>query len=259
MTNDQSPMNGASVELKDANSVVILLPKNPSFEHVASGLALYLSLERAGKSVEIVSPSEMLVEVNRLVGVQRVKTKLSGRNLVISFNYVKDAIEKVSYNVDDGKFNLVVVPKNGHAPLDHNSVSYSYSGMSGDVIILVGTKDMNDAKEVLSSGENLNNCIALIASQDRTLASETALLLASLNIIPDVDIANNLFAGLVKETKNFQDASAIDFETAAALVRAGARIQSGDLVVESKTQKPNEPVNPEWLKQPKIFRAGEGT
>ena len=144
--NNQSPLLGASVDLKDAQSVVILLPKHPLLEYVASALALGLSLERSGKNVEIACPSDMLVEANRLVGVQRIKTKLTGKNLVMSFDYVKDAIEKVSYNVDNGKFNLVVVPKNGHSPLDHNSVSYSYTGMSGEIVILIGTRDIQDVK-----------------------------------------------------------------------------------------------------------------
>lgn len=246
------------MELKDAASVVILLPKNPSFEQVASGLALHLSLERAGKNVEIACPSDMLVEANRLVGVQRVKTKLTGKNLIISFDYVKDAIEKVSYNVDNGKFNLVVVPKNSHAPLDHDSVSYSYSGMSGDLVVLIGTRDINDVKEMLPAGENLQNALALVSSQDRALSSEVALLIASLNITPDIDIANNLFSGLIRETDNFQKASAIDFETAAALVRAGARIEATRAVINPQHPQSGEVVNPDWLKTPKIFRAGEG-
>lgn len=253
-------MSETPMELKDANSVVVLLPKDPSFEQVANGLALYLSLEQIGKNVEIACPSEMLVEVNRLVGVQKIKTKLSGRNLVISFDYVKDAIEKVSYNVDNGKFNLVVVPKIGHDALDHNSVSYSYTGVSGDIVVLVGTRDTKTLGNLLPAEGSTNNILALVSSENRTLASEVAFLISGLNVIPSTDIANNLFAGLAQETKNFERASATDFETAAALVRAGASRQIDKIVVSSETSKEentNTIVNPDWLK-PKIFRAGEG-
>lgn len=256
--NDQSPKQSVPTELKDANSVVILLPKSPSFSDVASALSLYLALQGAQKDVEIACPSDMLVEANRLVGVQDVKTKLSGRNLVISFDYVKDAIEKVSYNVENGKFNLVVVPKPGHAPLDHQSVAYSYNGVNSDIVILVGTRNTKDVEDLLPSQDQPANILALVASPSRTLASEVALLIASLHLIPNTDIANNLFAGLIRETENFQKASAADFETAAALVRSGATIQTEHLIVKPETQKQENIINPDWLKSPKIFRAGEG-
>lgn len=251
--NDQSPISDSPLELTDAHSVVVLLPKNPSFACVASGLALYLSLEKAGKNVEIACPSQMLVEVNRLVGVQKIQTKLSGRNLVISFDYVKDAIEKVSYNVENGKFNLVVVPKPDHAALDHHSVTYSYTGADGDVAVLIGTRRTESVGDLIPQGESAKNLLSLVPGPDRTLASEVALVIASLSVTPDVDIANNLFAGLLNETDNFQRASAVDFETAAALIRAGAARQTEHLVVKSETP---EEINPDWLK-PKIFRAGE--
>jgi len=251
--------------LTEAKSVIILLSKNPDFASIASGLGLFLSLERAGKRVEIVCPSPMLVEMNQLIGVQKIKTKLSGQNLVISFDYVKDAIEKVSYNVDNGKFNLVVVPKAGQSPLDPASVKYSYSGMNGDSLVMVGTQNIDDVKELFTPDVNLDErqILALVATNDRSLASETAILISSLGINPDNDVANNLFRSLVTETKNFTRASAIDFETAAALTRFGATLPSaaaeeekvsGESVVDYQEEK----IKSSWLK-PKIFSTRETT
>lgn len=244
-------------DLRDVSSLLILLPKDPTFETVAAGLGLYLSLEQAGKQVEIVCPTPMRVEANRLVGVQKVKTEVSGRNLVITFDYVKDAIEKVSYNVEDGKFNLVVVPKPGQSPLDYTNVSYNYSGVSGEAIVLVGTDDTSEVGQVVPHEENqAPKIFSVLPGKDRALASVIALLIAEIGIVPDADISTNLFQGLVHETENFQRASASDFETAAALVRQGASTSARDF--KSSPEQSTEVISPksDWLK-PKIFSSGE--
>jgi nanoRNase/pAp phosphatase (c-di-AMP/oligoRNAs hydrolase) len=99
------------------------------------------------------------------------------------------------------------------------------------------------------------------------LAAETSQLIANLDIMPDEDIANNLMLGLVSETNHFQIAAAADFETAAALLRAGAKlftpestVTTGQLSLENEnSEKLPETikVKTDWLKQPKIFSSGE--
>jgi hypothetical protein len=88
--------NDLIAEMANSQNVVIVLP-------IACGLALSLSLKKQNRQVDTVCQSEMTVEANNLVGVQHVSANLSGRNLVISFNYAKDSIDKVSYNVDNRK------------------------------------------------------------------------------------------------------------------------------------------------------------
>lgn len=266
--NGQNSAHQIAEQLQRTQGVLVVLPPNPTPVQVGAGLGVFLALEQGGKNVEIVCPTPMLVEANQFVGVQKVKTTLSGRNLVISFDYMKDAIEKVSYNVENGKFNLVVAPKPGHAPLSHDSVSYSYSGTSNDLVILVGTNDPSVLSMVLPSGEQNateRNSMILASGPDRSLVTEVAYLISNLGITPDLDVVNNLFHALVQETQSFTRASALDFETAAALVRAGATPASAAIatqkpVVQSPTMTP-EPsqINEEWLQQPKIFSSGQGT
>ena len=85
--------------LATAQSIFIALPKSPNYDRVAASLALFLSLKKAGRKVSIASPQEMTVEFSSLVGVDKIKTKSEGRNLKISFDYLEDSIEKVSYNI----------------------------------------------------------------------------------------------------------------------------------------------------------------
>src|SRR3989344_3035726 len=60
--------------LESARLVSVLLPQNPSYDSVASGLALKLSLESLGKSVAAACPDSMTVEFNPLVGVDTLTT-----------------------------------------------------------------------------------------------------------------------------------------------------------------------------------------
>lgn len=239
-----------------ASGVVVLLPENPPFQAVAAGLALYLALKNSGKNVDIACKTSMIVDSNRLVGIDQVKTKLSGRNLVISFDYVKDAIEKVSYNVEMEKFNLVIQPKAGHKPLSASKVIYSYSGASGEVIVLVGTTAEEEVAKVFADQDNENRQLfSLIAGEDRSLISETVALINQLGLKLDQDIANNLFQGLMRETNQFAKAGAVDFETAAFLVKNGGVLPENDIKdLNSEVKIPSGQGG--WLSKPKVFRSG---
>src|SRR4030042_3820160 len=110
--------------LQTAQNLVVILPENLTQDKVASALALYLSLKKTNKKVQIVSSQPITVAYSRLVGADRVQSQLGGNELVISFDYVKDEIEKVSYNFDNNKFNLVIQAVSGHEPLSTDKVSY---------------------------------------------------------------------------------------------------------------------------------------
>ena len=71
--------------LKAAKDIYILIPQNPNQDAVAAGLALYLSLKGDGKNAYIACPSPMRVEFSRLVGVDKVVSKIGNRNLVVFF------------------------------------------------------------------------------------------------------------------------------------------------------------------------------
>lgn len=258
-------INDLIAEMANSQNVVVVLPRNPSIPAIACGLALSLSLKKQNRQVDTVCQSQMKVEANNLVGVQHVSANLPGRNLVISFNYAKDSIDKVSYNVENGKFNLIVIPKPGNPPLNSAEVEYSYSGINNELVIIIGSAQAEEANFLPGASEN-RKIFCLVSGQNRSLAAETTQLIANLDIMPDEDIANNLMLGLVCETSHFQTATAADFETAAALLRAGAKLSpqestvaAGQLNLENgnSDELPEiTKVKTDWLKQPKIFSSG---
>lgn len=248
--------------LSPAQNILVAIPKNPSLDKAAASLSLYLSLKKAGKTVTVACPQQMTVEFSQLVGVDKVSDKMGKKDMVISFDYVKDSIEKVSYNVEGNKFNLVIQPKRGFPPLDAKNVSYSYSGGGSDLIFVIGAQRLEDLGRLYESKKNLygektvvnidyhpqNTQFGKINMFHPPASSYSELvvsILKGLNLPFDQDVATNLLVGLQSATNNFQSpsVSADAFEAAAYCLRAGAK-QTG----EKKT-----PSSPDWL-APKIYK-----
>lgn len=226
--------------IDQSSSVLILLPVKPYLDQVAAGLALYLSL-RETKNVSITSPSPMTVELNRLVGVDKISSELGSKNLVISFTgYKADDIEKVSWDIDNEQFRLTVVPKPGVVAPKKEQAKLSYSGVSGDTVILVGgineshfpainSQDLAGAKLVhvgtrqLTSSTDKN--VISLATPGSTVSEIMASLIKEIGADINSDMATNLLMGIEQGTNKFSagNITAETFQLVAELMRAGGR------------------------------------
>lgn len=228
--------------LDESNSILILLPVKPYFDQVAAGLSLYLAL-RDKKEVQVFCPTPMIVEFNRLVGVNKVSQEVGNKNLIIKFtDYKANDIERVSYDIEDGQFRLSVIPKPRLNPPAKDQVQVSYSGVAADCIILVGgtneshfpaisSKDFVGAKLVhigtkdlsLSAGKGLISFSRPASSVSEVVAG----LMSESGLDYDADIATNLLMGIEEGSAKFTDANvgAQTFELAASLIRAGGKRQ----------------------------------
>lgn len=270
-----------------AQTIFVVLPNKANFDKVAAATGLFLSLKKAGKNASIGRSMAMTVEHSSLVGVDKIQSKLGGQNLVISFDYLKDSIEKVSYNIENNKFNLTIQPKSGFAPLSADKVQYSYSGGQVDLIVIVGAGSLADLGEFYQANKEIfdkTNTLALdIFSRPESFAkvnfwdnksaaySETvANLLARLQLPVDADIASNLMAGIKTATGNFSSPriGPATFEAAAFCLRAGARwprpagerkkVPLRPMPAAVSANKPpevpqTEEPRPDWL-EPKIYK-----
>ncbi|MFC1627284.1 hypothetical protein ACFL18_01855, partial [Patescibacteria group bacterium] len=143
--------------LTTAKTVLVLLPQNPNLDIVAAGLSLYLSFNKLKKSTSIGCSTPMTVGLNRLFGVDKIKSRIGNQNLVVSFSYPEDSLEKVSYDKDPAnqKFHLTIEPKAGKQPLDPSQIEYSYTGSSADIIFVVGARALEDLGELYSQEKSL--------------------------------------------------------------------------------------------------------
>ena len=151
----QSQIDEAKALIEKSSTVLIAVSSSPTFDAVAAGLSLYLSLTAQGKRVSIVSSVPMTVEYSYLVGLDLIGSSLNnsgGRNLVISFPYQEGSIEKVSYNIENDTFNLVIEPREGYPQVTEDVVQYSYSGgAASDLVITVGAESLEDLGDLYTA------------------------------------------------------------------------------------------------------------
>lgn len=252
-------------------SILILLPQNPDFDEVASATSLYQVLKTDGtKDVNIFCPTPMIVEFNNLVGVNKIKNELGNKNLSLTFeNYNPQGIEKVSWDIDDGRFKLTVVPKPNVTPPNEDQVIISYSGVAADLIIMVGgkseesftevkTEDLKDAKLAHISIRELNipgKTIASFAQSSSSISEVAYLIIKSSGYKIDEDVATNILMGIDNATEHFSksDLTADTFANIAELMRAGGKRAR---LVNSQAFTPMQsmPKVPSSWTEPKIFK-----
>ena len=223
-----------------ANSILIVLPKKPYFDQVAAGLSLYLSLV-GKKDVSIICPTPMLVEFNRLVGVDKVSEHPEQKNLVIHFSgYDASKVEKVSSDIKDGELYLTLIPQPGAKPPAKEQVNLSYSGTFCDLIVLVGGAEESHfpilanpeidtvfkihvgLRSIRMSGDDR------VFSYVKTSSSVTELIadiIRELDLEVDPDTASNLIAGIEVGSNYYasEGVTANTFQAVADLLRLGGR------------------------------------
>jgi hypothetical protein len=268
--NHSYPLNELQQPLNSGRNFLIAFPQKTNFDQVAASLALYLSLKKTGKNVSLVSPEPMRVEFSHLVGVDQVANKITGGDLVVTLDYPITNIDKVSYNDDGGKLNLVVKTKPGAKPITREQTIFNASGSSlYDLIFLIGVvqaedlghlyqgdKDLLKKSPVASINNGTSNVgtINLTNPQASACTEIVASLIKALALPIDEDIGSNLLLGLKQATGNFQNpkVNPDTFEAAAFALRMGGKKEGTGLPVSSGEKSKKKP-SPDWL-EPKIYR-----
>ncbi len=238
--------NNVVQQIKDAiaqsQSIGVVAPKNPSMDEMAAALSLYLLLKSTNKNVSIASPSDPIVEISSLVGIDKVEKALKGSggvgDLTVSFPYTEGEIEKVSYTLEEGYLNIIVKAAEQGLTFDEKDVEYTRGGGNLDLVFTVGAPNLADLDPVFDTQNldikivNIDNKeeneqfgdIVLISQKLSSLSEGVADLALSLGLHIDEDSAQNLLNGISSETGNFQDSktSSLAFEMAALLMKKGA-------------------------------------
>jgi hypothetical protein len=230
-------------EIVTKNSAgVIILPAKPTPDAVAAATSMYLALTKMGKTVGLVCSA---IPESDMSGADKIKNTLTvgGDNLVISFPYKEGAVDKVDYNfdVENEKFNLIIVPREGFPKLDPKDVNYSFAGGKIEFIVTIDSPNLNTLGDIYTKNQNvfngkniinidrhlINNNYGTINVVVKTASSTSELVykvLAAMKVNFDREMATNLYSGIVAATNNFSSYSvnADTFEAVATLLRAGA-------------------------------------
>lgn len=223
--------------------IAIAVGKNPSIDEMGAVLALYLSFLSSNKNVTVACPTEPLVEVSSLVGIDKVKTSFAsdGADLVVSFPYKEGEIEKVSYTLEDGDLNIIVKAGSNGLSFAEKDVRYKRGGESSlsSLLFVIGTPRLSDLGKLFdpellkeTAVVNIDNKvdnqgfgdIVLVSPRFSSVCEQIANLINSLGLPLDIDGAQNLMSGISFATDNFQKptTSSLAFEMTGVLLKKGA-------------------------------------
>lgn len=254
--------NNVSQQLKDLISknqtVGIAVGKNPGIDEMAAALSLFFALKNDGKNVNIVCPTEPLVEHSRLVGIDKVQKdfELQGGDMTVSFPYQEGEIEKISYTLENGSLNIIV--KAGQDGLSFNEKDVVFKRSEGypTLLFVIGTSRLSDLDGIYDAQAlkdttvvNIDNKsdnqgygdISIVTPNNSSISEKVTDLMLSMGLNIDIDIAQNLLTGIEKATNNFQSSrtSPLAFEMTGELIRKGA-VRSADNNLQSALPKTNK-------------------
>lgn len=246
------------LETKSIGAIAIADINN--IDTIQSAVALYLGLTKLGKQVSLVSPRPVSSSITPFASkfVQTISGE--GNNLVLSFPYEEGSIDKVDYAIQGNIFNLIIVPRPGHARINFEDVRYTYSGGSIEFLITLDVLTLEqlsavyrqDAQNVKDADivafarrEGFSNfgTINVYNSQVASTAEMVLALTNTLGIEIDKEIATALFQALTWGTRNFTtfQVSPQTFEHAAQLLSLGASRQREQMRLQERPQQPQRP------------------
>ncbi|MBI3981097.1 hypothetical protein HY345_03805 [Candidatus Microgenomates bacterium] len=211
-----------NTKITSAQHLLILLPDDLNPDIAAAGISLYLSLRKIGKQVIIACPSKLTVEFSDLIGVDEVKNEIGGKNFVISLNYKEGAIEKVSYNIENDRFNLVIKPREGaNWEIDEKNVAFHKQGIVADLIITIKCANLGklgkfykdeqkiySETEIINIDNDINNenygTINLVSPLSLSVSEFICLLMQDLGLPFDNESATNLLTGIDTVSNHLQ-------------------------------------------------------
>lgn len=264
--------------VKNAQKALLITRESPTLDGVYSLVALKKYLEGENKQISLVAGE--LPEGADLYEKEKISQSLAPRNLVISFDYVEGSIEKVSYNVEGSKFNLVITPRG--SSINPQQINYSYSGETFDLIFVVDvpemsllakgasnlTHDYGNVPIINLDHTQVNSLYGQINFVDPSKSSTSEIVAELLSQLEKLspESAALIYQGIKAATHNFSlGVKAQALETAATCLRVLENSSSSQLQKEPGPEQKTDPQSQDkvfqeetapdssWL-SPKIFR-----
>lgn len=272
---DNPTINRLKDAISKADRIAIAIGRNPMVDDMAAALSLYLSLSQMGKKAIIASATQPLVEHSNLVGIDKVTSQLEGGgngDLVVSFPYKEGEIEKVSYTIDAGFLNIVVKAGQQGLTFQENDVRFTRGGGVPQLLFIIGTPRLSDLGNLFNpetfkdtqivnidnKGDNQGfGDIVMVNTQASSVSEEMANILMSLGSDLDIDIAQNLFSGILQATQSFQSptTSPSAFEMAGFLMKKGAQRSLSIPQPQQQFRQPQVQAQPQPQRQePQVSR-----
>lgn len=238
-----SPKEQIHENVKKSQNVLICIPKDPTTDAVAAGLALFSVLEKLGIKTKVVCPGFTLPPHNQFLPKSKEITSdlTSLKKFIISLNVSQTKVEELSYNIKNNQLDIYITPKNG--TFREKDVSFSSSDYEYDLIFVLDAPDLDVLGNLYENNMEFfyhtpivnidhnpaNENFGQINLVDLTATSSSEIIFEMIkdwkeNIL-DEYIATSLLAGIISKTKSFQTTSVTPRSLAIAshLISSGAR------------------------------------
>lgn len=229
--------------LTKSKNILIALPQQPSTDAIASGLALYLMLQKLEKNVKVVASNFELVPSHHFLAKSKeIETELTQlRKFIISVDTKDAPVEELSYDMVGDLLQIYITPKNGS--LTNENIKTSAGNYNFDCILILDAPSLPSLGKIFednadffyqtpiinidhhSSNEQFGqiNIVDLVATSVSEIIFE--ILREFGHNVLDEQIATNLLAGIIAKTKSFRSLSATpkSLNIASHLIAQGAR------------------------------------
>lgn len=256
----------------NSRTALIILGEGASVDSnclAASLVELFVSYK---KEAVLVTKTPLPEAAKPLVKPEQLQSQIEPKSLVLSFDWQKAGLEKVTYKIDGEKFKLIIHSKGRKLKVD--DIEYLYQGNNFDVIITIGVKKLEELLTVGLDEEtfttlptiNIDRSLAntnfakinLVNENTDSLCALTVKTLTEGKVPLPTRAAETLFFGMKSATNNFSDVSdPVTFEAAAVCKRAMIPTFTENSAPEAteKTQETVDENAPEAWLQPKVFRS----
>lgn len=264
--------------LPTSKNILIALPANATVDQIAAGLALFLTLEGAGKQVSIVCDDTIRVSQSHLFGVDHIQKNIpstAGGNLTLTLEGVAasdntiPALEKLDWYAENNNLNLVfhILPGQTFQPA---KIVPKYQGSGFNLIFTVGALNLNALGNVYSSnsqafsGAHIVNVDTqssntsfgqtnVLDTQVSSISEMMSSVLTDLGFALNADVASNLIAGIFDATQNLTkiSATAETYMAVAQSLRVGGKKPGVSAAVPAYDWQALMPASPAQRGEPK--------
>ncbi|MEK7590618.1 MAG: DHH family phosphoesterase [Patescibacteria group bacterium] len=242
-----SELTAATKVILNHQRILVIPHANVDPDGLSSALACFELFTGLGKDVTVICPDTPPESLQFLPGFAKLTQEIQeSQNFVITVN-LEDGVEvdKLRYTVEDGKVNIIVVPRHGR--IEQRHIHFGEGDRKYDLIVVVDTADLAllgtlykehaeffSTTPLLNIDHHISNVrFGQVQLIDPTAASATEVLYTWFLHNPawakkmTPDMATLLLTGLITDTRSFQNPNTTprSLEIAAELLEKGARQQ----------------------------------
>lgn len=245
--------------INQAKLIYILVGENPREDSLAAGLFLEENFTVMKKKVILVASGQTPENFRHLSA--KIVKKIPVKKLVVSFNWRKNGVEKVSYNLEGENFNFIVIPKD--KKINSEEISIYHSGDEPDLIITLGLSNLpqieNLEDKIIVNIDNKEKnqkfgSLNFVNPGTDSISAIVSYLVDKIGLPVKEKSEDFLMMGMRSATNNFNNvADPATFEAAAICTRfkeKGSRTQ----ITKDETLE-----NTDNLQPPRIFSAKQIT